>query len=308
MTLDIFRPNLHLSAVRFHNEDEKLAALLKFVAETEGSGIVYVNSRRKCESLAALIRAEGISAEAYHAGLGDRGAVQDRFMSDRPASSWPRLPLAWASTSPTFASLCTSTRPAVWPPTIRKSGRAGRDGVPSQGVLFYSNNDWANLRRWAKSDEMNVDFLLKVYIAVANQLNVKLEQDDHGDVEESTGWTQSSTSRHLEDDHRTGLTEPAIGPVDARRLRQVLNCDETTARVAVSLLERADLLSRSFDIPSEVEIRLPRTLPAAALKDDGLHQPAAWSGVGCRAFRRLSDRRHRRLHGLVADRCRSAVA
>ena len=68
MLLDIFRSNLHLSALRFQNEEDKLAALLKFVADTEGSGIVYVNSRHKSESLAFQLRDAGVTAEAYHAG------------------------------------------------------------------------------------------------------------------------------------------------------------------------------------------------------------------------------------------------
>jgi superfamily II DNA helicase RecQ len=55
------------------------------------------------------------------------------------------------------------------------------------------------------------------------------------------------------------------GPIDARRLQQVVNADETTVRVAVSILERADLLSRSFDIPQEVTITVTRT--AAARQD-----------------------------------------
>jgi ATP-dependent DNA helicase RecQ len=53
-------------------------------------------------------------------------------------------------------------------------GRAGRDGKPSQGVLFYSNNDWANLRRWARADEYAVDFLKRIYAAIAAQLDVAI--------------------------------------------------------------------------------------------------------------------------------------
>ncbi len=267
MTLDIFRPNLHLSSIRFHNEDEKLAALLKFAKETEGSGIIYVNSRRKCESLATLLRSDGIRAEAYHAGLADRGAVQDRFMNDKTRVVVATIAFGMGIDKSDIRFIVHFHPPRSLAAYYQEVGRAGRDGVPSQGVLFYSNNDWANLRRWAKSDEMNVDFLLKVYIAVANQLNIKLEQDAHGDVEPSPAGQDAIDEAPLEELSGDFSDGPAIGPVDARRLRQVLNCDETTARVAVSLLERADLLSRSFDIPREVEIRLPRTLPAAALHD-----------------------------------------
>ena len=249
ITLDIFRPNLHLSSIRFHNEDEKLAALLKFAKETEGSGIIYVNSRRKCESLATLLRSEDVSAEAYHAGLADRGAVQDRFMNDKTRIVVATIAFGMGIDKSDIRFIVHFHPPRSLAAYYQEVGRAGRDGVLSQGVLFYSNNDWANLRRWARSDEMNVDFLLKVYIAVANQLNIKLEQDAHGDVGQSNA--EPRTEQGVTDE---GVIEepadgPAIGPVDARRLRQVLNCDETTARVAVSLLERADLLSRSFDVP-----------------------------------------------------------
>ena len=57
-------------------------------------------------------------------------------------------------------------------------GRAGRDGKPSQGVLFYSNNDWSNLRRWAKADEFTVELLERVYAAVATQLGIHPDTDE----------------------------------------------------------------------------------------------------------------------------------
>jgi ATP-dependent DNA helicase RecQ len=51
------------------------------------------------------------------------------------------------------------------------------------------------------------------------------------------------------------------------RLQQVLNADETTVRVAISLLERADLLTRGFDVALEARVKLPPTLSAAARAD-----------------------------------------
>ena len=122
-------------------------------------------------------------------------------------------------------------------------GRAGRDGKLSQGVLFYSNNDWANLRRWAKADEYGLDLLEKVYAGIAAQLS--------GEVVAPGGEAPLSAS----------------GLVDARRLQLVLNADETAVRVAISLLERADLLTRSFDIPQELAVAIPRRVPHAARDD-----------------------------------------
>ncbi|MCC6170160.1 MAG: RecQ family ATP-dependent DNA helicase [Caldilineaceae bacterium] len=258
MALDIFRSNLHLSAFHFHNEDEKLAALLSFVTKTEGSGIIYVNSRHKSESLAYELRSRGVEAEAYHAGREDRGAVQDRFMSDQTRVVVATIAFGMGIDKPDIRFIVHFHPARSLAAYYQEVGRAGRDGKPSQGILFYSNNDWANFRRWAKSDEYTVEFLEKVYAAVATQLGV------YADAAAPT------------------VDEPVTGPVDIRRLQQVLNADETTLRVAVSMLERLDLLTRGFDVPQLLTLALPRQMPDAARHDRAfqrLHRGLALSGT-----------------------------
>ena len=248
MALDIFRDNLHLSALHFHNEEEKLAALLQFVSNTEGSGIVYVNSRHKAESLAFSLREEGVAAEAYHAGIEHRGGVQDRFMSDQTRVVVATIAFGMGIDKSDIRFIVHFHPSRSLASYYQEVGRAGRDGKPSQGVLFYSSNDWSNLRRWAKADEYNVELLRRVLAAVATQLGI------HPD--EAQG------------DSETRLTESISGPVDLRRLQQVLAADETTLRVAISMLERCDLLTRGFDVPQEVIISLPKRLPPAAKLDE----------------------------------------
>lgn len=248
MALDIFRDNLHLSALNFHNEEEKLAALLQFVRETEGSGIVYVNSRHKAESLAFALREEGIAAEAYHAGIEKRGGVQDRFMSDKTRVVVATIAFGMGIDKSDIRFIVHFHPSRSLASYYQEVGRAGRDGKPSQGVLFYSNNDWSNLRRWAKADEYNVELLQRVLAAAATQLGV------HPDEAHSKNGTR--------------LSESISGPVDLRRLQQVLAIDETTLRVAISMLERCDLLTRGFDVPQEIVISLPKRLSAAAKRDD----------------------------------------
>ena len=68
VALDIFRHNLHLSALQFHNEDEKRTALDQVRPGNGGSGIVYVNSRHKAESLAIALREAGVAAEPIMPG------------------------------------------------------------------------------------------------------------------------------------------------------------------------------------------------------------------------------------------------
>jgi len=242
LALDIFRSNLHLSALRFANEDEKLAAAIKFVTETEGSGIIYVNTRHKSESLAAALRSRGVLAEAYHAGMENRGAIQDRFMSNKTRVVIATVAFGMGIDKPDIRFILHFHPSRSLAGYYQEVGRAGRDGKPSQGVLFYSNNDWANLRRWARADEYDAVFLMRVLAAVGAQLGVS-EGTEHNDLD---------------------------GAVDARRLQSVLNVDETTVRVAISLLERADLLRRGFDVAQDVTVSLPRknAMPAAAAQDE----------------------------------------
>ena len=241
MALDIFRPNIHLSALQFHNEDEKLSALLKFVAGAEGSGIIYVNSRHKSESLAFELRRRGIEAEAYHAGLDNRAEIQDRFMSGQTRVVVATIAFGMGIDKADIRFIVHFHPSRSLAAYYQEVGRAGRDGKPSQGILFYSNNDWANLRRWAKADSLSADFLQQVYTAIASQI----------------GAPAGSSSP-------TEVSQPASGLVDLRRLQQVLDADEVSVRVAISLLERADLLERSFDFPQETEISLPHSAPHRA--------------------------------------------
>jgi ATP-dependent DNA helicase RecQ len=252
MAMDIFRNNLHLSVVQFHNEEEKLEALVKFAQDMQGSGIVYVNSRHKSEQLASQLRQVGVSAEAYHAGLSERGAVQDRFMNEETRVVVATIAFGMGIDKANIRFIVHFHPSRSLAAYYQEVGRAGRDGKPSQGVLFYSNNDWANLRRWAKSDEHSIEFLHKVYAAIAAQLGVTTTFDSpEGEIAHSGEPAAPPTPP-------SELSPPhsIIGPVDIRRLQQVLNTDETTVRVAVSILERADLIDRSFDLPKDLTINL----------------------------------------------------
>lgn len=276
LSLDIFRHNLHLSALRFNNEEEKLIALLQFVKESEGSGIIYANSRHRCESLAYQLQQAGISAEAYHAGRDDRSAIQDRFMSNRTRVVVATIAFGMGIDKSDIRFIVHFHPPRSLANYYQEVGRAGRDGKTSQGLLFYSNNDWVNLRRWAKADEYSIEFLEKVYTAIAMQLGVPTN------VDASPATPAGADSASAGNDKLPAADQPAkppadapdatmIGAVDGRRLQQVLNVDDTTARVAVSMLERADLLVRGFDLPQEISILLPM---AASVSKTAAARPA----------------------------------
>lgn len=273
IALDIFRPNLHLSALQFHNEEEKLTALIDYVSKTEGSGIVYVNSRSRAETIALTLRRAGVSAEAYHAGLSERAPVQDRFMRNQTRVVVATIAFGMGIDKPDIRFIVHFHPSRSLDAYYQEVGRAGRDGKLSQGVLFYSTNDWANLRRWARADEYSAAFLRRVYAAVAAQLGVAMHpvETEPATTEETNSAITSDGNASLTAVEQTRITAPGTkdvaGPVDLRRLQQVLNSDETALRVAISMLERAGLLRRGFDLPSEVTITVAKRLNRAALED-----------------------------------------
>lgn len=240
ITMDVFRNNLHLSAIRFNNEEEKRHALLAFVTSSEGSGIVYVNTRMRAARLAQDLRAAGVSAEAYHAGMSDRSAIQERFMGGQTRVVVATVAFGMGIDKADIRFIVHFHPARSLASYYQEVGRAGRDGKLSQGVLFYSGNDWANMRRWARTEEYSIPYLLRVYTAIASQIG-------------------GESSEH---------SEMLSGAVDTRRLQQVLNLDETAVRVAISILERADLLTRSFDVAQEVGVTMPKALPASAREDE----------------------------------------
>jgi ATP-dependent DNA helicase RecQ len=201
--------------------------------------------------LAQALRAVGVSARAYHAGLEQRGAVQDSFMRGDTRVIVATIAFGMGIDKSDIRFIVHFHPSRSLDAYYQEVGRAGRDGKLSQGVLFYSNNDWANLRRWAKSDEHKAEFLEAVYAAIGAQLGIITAAEGSAPAEAAPG---------------AGVA----GPVDARRLQQVTSADETAVRVAISLLERAELLSRGFDVAQELAILVPRRLPPAAEAHKGL--------------------------------------
>ena len=80
---DVTRPNLQLEVFHARSNDDKLWYLLAFCQAATGSGIVYADTRARCERLAALLRRYEVNAVHYHAGIAERDRVQDDFMNNR---------------------------------------------------------------------------------------------------------------------------------------------------------------------------------------------------------------------------------
>jgi ATP-dependent DNA helicase RecQ len=218
---DIFRPNLRLEAYRFANNEEKMAALLAHCRDIEGSGIVYANSRKRCEELAALLRDRGVDAIHYHAGIEDRAATQDRFMNDGARVVVATIAFGMGVDKADVRFIIHFNPPKTLESYYQEAGRAGRDGLPARCILYYAAYDKGNLTSWTRQDALHVELLRQAYPAIQRRLGSR-----------------------------------GIGLAATADLERDLSADETRVRVTIHFLETAGLLWRGFDLPRTAMLTL----------------------------------------------------
>ena len=159
------RPNLALSVKRGYKGPEKMRFILNFIkARPFEAGIIYCLSRKTTEKVAADLRAKGINAGAYNAGLTtlERNMTQEAFKNDQLLVVCATIAFGMGIDKSNVRWIIHYNMPKSIENFYQEIGRAGRDGAPSETILFYSLADIIQLTEFAKQSgqqEINMDKL-----------------------------------------------------------------------------------------------------------------------------------------------------
>ena len=215
------------------NELDKQRKLLEVLRKTDGSGIVYVNSRRETRDLAAFLSKNAIKADFYHAGLSAevRNIKQESWIADETRIIVATNAFGMGIDKPDVRIVVHMEVPSSPEAYYQESGRAGRDGKPSFSVIIYNDNDVSRLKNMVEQSNPGPDYLKRIYQALANHLSVAV-----------------------------GASENASYDFDIAAFCNHFNFEPRAAYLAIKKLENEGFiqLNEAFQNPSRVWILLNR--------------------------------------------------
>lgn len=156
------RPNLSYIVRR---TDDKLGQLLSICRGVEGTGVVYMRNRKKCEEISAFLASEGQSVSFYHAGM-------DPLSRSERQEAWKRGDIrimvctnafGMGIDKPDVRFVVHMDVPESPEAYFQEAGRAGRDGLRSYAVLLWNDADIRHLHQLEGVSFPSLEYIEDVY-------------------------------------------------------------------------------------------------------------------------------------------------
>ncbi len=147
------RPNLSIVVRQNIKPRERTKEIISFIkSRINDSGIIYCLSRNNCDTLVETLKEYGIKAASYHAGLPDsiRQHVQDAFIKDDIQVVCATIAFGMGIDKPNVRYVIHYSVPKSLEGYYQEIGRAGRDGLSSDTILYFNYADLRLLRSFAE--------------------------------------------------------------------------------------------------------------------------------------------------------------